>query len=254
VTTQSGMKSRKWYLTFLWYSDQLDRLLSKISDIIRNEKKEANIMIIHPIFRLENTQSNHVNDIVTLPYLRGFAYYNNNSLVYTGIGCHKVGGILLAFFIRDSDDTVKGKAKEIIENAFPNSTIITIYDVSIDFFCLENIKMQDIKNNLPDDLNIEKSPIITSLGSISVQNFYSEKTKYEDYNDVFSRISELINNIFSKDELKNKISLLVYYREDSKGKVTRKNLQEIHKKFDATSLTKTIQKLFITKPKKISYE
>lgn len=225
------MGSSDKYLIFLWNQSQIAELLS-IAD------KITEITIVNPIFELSDSRIN----IVSVPYLRGFVYYNNTGIIYTGIGCHKIGGILIAVETSDKD-SLKNKLKDM------GGIIIATHDISVDFFCKVRIKIDDIEGKV--SCKIERSPVHVPLGKLEILS--TNETSYDEY-DAYSLTTDLIITILIDNNFvkQRKLNVLIYEKQNGGYRIDKKCIEkDIKVSINKDDIKRRLEELFITKPKKL---
>lgn len=255
--------SIKWYLLFLWDVSQVQELISIVT-----RGRIQKFVIIHPILNA-SVQNNNVNivNIVTISYLRGFAYYLRQQLsqiniIYTGIGCHKIGGILAAIQLPENDlvsvlKDVYKPINQVHQQDMP--LLITVNDIPIDFFSVARIKTDDIKQNLSridqrNRLEIDRRPVITFQGKVDPKEFHTKTIEYSDFDQGLTYIRDLIQLLLSNlRNLTSTDTYVLYTQDPQRGDLNSLYLRNctISSVPSTNDLENRIKDLFITKPKEI---
>ncbi len=258
------MSSRndRWYLLFLWSETQIRNLLNLVATNNFN-----NIVVIHPIFDIVKSRNRiSIRNIVSLAYLRGFAYTDQNGILYTGIGCHKIPGIFIALNTGNVEDNLN-----TIFQSYPR--VATVYDISLDFFSTEKIdirNLDNVLNRIDTSLRIERRPVITTVGQLSCVDLYTLEVRYENYENILEEFTRIINDFISYEQndkysikriigeldqqKKEKIYLIGMISQDNRKRLDSINLGEINT-VEATpsidDLRSAIRRMFVITPKRI---
>lgn len=235
------------YLFLIWHKDQIEIFTESN---VRNKISE--FCFLAPLIKTER----NTKKVVLIPYIRGFAYGvkiptdcqtltdNITNIVYTGIGCNKIIGVLI--YIKFTD------IKVLLNILCQHKFIKVRYDIAMDFFEYDGKLFANIlKNVFFDNPNLRESEALQKFSKRCILTFTMkspclaecplefEDTEVQCYKDFISNLftafteklvdpntGNLIFNICYADEQGNKKSIsskdeLARYIEELKNYMQR---------------------------------